>query len=65
MSGGNCLANVNRLIDDEAAQCVRHSVICGVPLDDGPWKTRVASCLGLNITLRPRARRRKDAQRSS
>ena len=61
----NWLAEVNRLMDEEALQCVRLSVTRGLPLGDETWKARVASRLGLAITLRPRGRPRKDAQKSS
>ena len=61
----NWLAQVNRLMDEEALQCVRQSVTRGLPLGDETWKARVASRLGLAITLRPRGRPRKDAQKSS
>ncbi len=61
----NWLAVVNRLMDDEALRPVRQSVSRGVPLGDEPWKARVANRLGLDITLRPRGRPRKDTQKSS
>ena len=61
----NWLADVNRLMDDEALQRVRQSVIRGVPLGDGRWKGRIASRLGLQMTLRPRGRPRNDTQKSS
>jgi len=61
----NWLANVNRPIDEEAIQSVRQSLARGVPLGDKPWRARVANRLGLDITLRPRGRPRKDMQKSS
>jgi len=61
----NWLMNVNRLIDDEALQRVRHSIARGTPLGNEIWKTRIANRLSLHITLRPRGRPRKDAQQSS
>lgn len=61
----NWLAQVNRLMDEEALQCVRLSVSRGLPLGDETWKARVANRLGLDVTLRPRGRPRKDAQKSS
>ena len=61
----NWLADVNRVMDDEALQRVRKSLTRGVPLGDEPWKARVARRLGLDITIRPRGRPRKDTQKSS
>ncbi|MGB2984404.1 MAG: transposase [Phycisphaerae bacterium] len=61
----NWLVDVNRLMNEEALQCVRQSITRGVPLGDEPWKAHVASRLGLDITLRPRGRPRKDMQKSS
>ena len=61
----NWLAQVNRLMDEEALLCVRHSVTRGLPLGDQTWKARVASRLGLAITLRPRGRPRKETHNSS
>ncbi len=61
----NWLADVNRLMDQEALQCVRQSVTRGVPFGTERWQARVASRLGLHITLRPRGRPRKDTQNSS
>ena len=39
---------------------VRHSVERGSPFGTGPWVQRVAALLGLESTLRPRGRPRKD-----
>ena len=61
----NWLAEVNRLIDGEALRSVQQSLTRSVPLGDEPWKTRIASRLGLDITLRPRGRPRRDMQKSS
>lgn len=61
----NWLAEVNRPLDDEATQSVRQSLDRGVPLGDERWTARIASRLGLNITLRPRGRPRKETQKSS
>ncbi len=61
----NWLAQVNRLMDDETLEPVRLSVTRGVPLGDERWKQRIAGRLGLQITLRPRGRPPKDAQKSS
>jgi len=61
----NWLATVNRLMDEEELRCVRQSVTRGVPLGGQTWKARVAGRLGLDLTLRPRGRPRKNAQKSS
>ncbi|MEE9296321.1 MAG: transposase [Phycisphaerae bacterium] len=61
----NWLAGVNRAMGEEALRCVRQSVTRGVPLGDETWKARVANRLGLDSTLRPRGRPRKDKQESS
>jgi putative transposase len=61
----NWLAEVNRLIDEKALRSVQQSLTRSVPLGEEPWKTRIASRLGLGITLRPRGRPRRDMQKSS
>ncbi len=61
----NWLAGVNRLMDEEALQCVQQSVTRGVPLGHQTWRARIAGRLGLDTTLRPRGRPRRDAQKSS
>ena len=61
----NWVAEVNRPLDDEATQSVRQSLERGVPLGDERWTARIASRLGLDITLRPRGRPRKESQKSS
>ncbi len=61
----NWLSEVNRPLDDEGLQPIRQSLTRGMPLGDERWTARIASHLGLNITLRPRGRPRKDAQKSS
>lgn len=58
----NWLAAVNRPIEGEALQGVRQSLNRGAPLGRTPWNTRIARRLGLDITLRPRGRPRKDRQ---
>ena len=58
------LADVNRPIEEEALQGVRQSLTRGVPMGETPWNTRIARRLGLDITLRPRGRPRKDQQKS-
>jgi len=59
------LDDVNRAMDAEALRYVRQSVTRGVPLGIEGWKARVASRLGLHITLRPRGRPRRETQKSS
>ena len=61
----NWLAEVNRLMDEEALKSVRQSITRGLPLGNDAWKSRVAGRLGLDITLRPRGRPHKDAEKSS
>ncbi len=61
----NWLADVNRVMDEEAQERVRQSIIRGIPLGNDRWKARVATRLGLDITLRPRGRPRKETQNSS
>ena len=56
----NWRVEVNRPMDDRVIQSVRQSVARGVPLGDERWTSRIASRLGLDITLRPRGRPRKD-----
>jgi len=56
----NWLAAVNQEMKEAALQSVRRSVARGVPLGDEPWQARIASRLGLDLTLRPRGRPRKD-----
>jgi len=53
------VSDVNRPMDDEAWELVRQSATRGMPLETDGWKTRIAARLGLDITLRPRGRRRK------
>ena len=59
------LADVNQPMDDRVIQSVRKSLTRGTPLGDDRWTTRVASRLGLDITLRPRGRPRKASNKSS
>jgi len=61
----NWLADVNRMLDQKALEGLRRSVIRGVPLGDDGWTSRMANRLGLDTTLRPRGRPRKDAEKSS
>jgi len=59
------LKDVNRAMEDETIQPVRHSVTRGLPLGNDPWITRIATRLGLHTTLRPRGRPRKNPEKSS
>jgi len=61
----NWLAEVNRELAETAIQSVRRSVVRGVPLGGGAWQKRMAKRLGLDMTLRPRGRPRKEPQKSS
>ncbi len=61
----NWLADLNRLIGDEAVQQVQQSLQRGVPLGDSSWRNRTAMRLGLETTLRPRGRPRKEENKSS
>jgi len=61
----NWLAVVNEPMDKDGLQSARQSVTKGVPLGEQTWKARIAKRLGLHITLRPRGRPRRDAQKSS
>jgi putative transposase len=56
----NWVADVNRTMDDGALKVVRQSVMRGMPLGTDGWKARIAARLGLEITLRPRGRPRKE-----
>ena len=58
----NWLAEVNGSIDEESLAAVRRSVTRGVPLGAESWRARIAQRLGLDITLRPRGRPRKDTE---
>jgi len=59
------LADVNRPLADEPLQEVRHATVRGMPLGTDRWKARIAAKLRLDLTLRPRGRPRKAAQKSS
>jgi putative transposase len=61
----NWLADVNRAMEDAALKQLRHSVKVGTPFGHETWSTRVARRLGLQSSLRPRGRPRKDANKSS
>jgi len=59
------LTDVNRSMNEEQLSSVRQSVAHGVPLGNDAWKTRVASRLGLDLTLRSPGRPRKKTRNSS
>ena len=59
------LSRVNREMGEELVQSVRQCIARGTPLGDPGWKRRIASRLGLDLTLRPRGRPRKDAGKFS
>jgi putative transposase len=61
----NWLAEVNRDLAKEAIQAVRQSVMRGAPFGSEDWGKRIAKRLGLDITLRPRGRPRKEEGRKS
>ena len=61
----NWLAQVNGSMDEESLAAVRRSVTRGVPLGAESWRARIAQRLGLDITLRPRGRPRKETEKSS
>ena len=61
----NWLAQVNRPMDEPSLLIVRQSVARAVPLGTKRWRARIATRLGLNTTLRPRGRPRKDPKKSS
>jgi putative transposase len=60
---GNWLARVNRQMDDRQVEQVRQSIARGRPLGDDEWTQRMARRLGLQHTLRPRGRPRKEKKR--
>ncbi len=61
----NWLAEVDRLLDDEALSAVRQAIARGTPFGEERWQARVASRLGLSLTMRPRGRPPKQANNSS
>ncbi len=60
----NWLAEVNDSLEERTLGQVRQAVTRGVPLGSETWRVRMASRLGLDLTLRPRGRPRK-AEKSS
>jgi putative transposase len=61
----NWQSAVNVPLDEAKMQTLRRAVARGVPLGSERWRDHVAVRLGLEITLRPRGRPRKNAQKSS
>ena len=59
------LRQVNRPMQEANALAVRQCIARGTPLGSEAWKARIATRLGLDITLRPRGRPRKDRGISS
>lgn len=58
-------AEVNAAMDEDTLTAVRQSVARGLPLGEPAWQKRIAGRLGLELTLRPRGRPRKRADKSS
>jgi putative transposase len=56
----NWLTHVNRPLDEPELQSVRQSLARGTPFGAKRWTARIASRLGLQKTLRPRGRPRKE-----
>jgi putative transposase len=52
---------VNKPVTDGELQAIRRSVVRGSPYGDEEWSKAMAKRLGLEFTLRPRGRPRKDA----
>jgi len=59
----NWLAAVNEPMDEPGLRTVRQSVARGAPLGTERWRNRIAARLGLDTTLRPRGRPRKNPQK--
>ena len=55
---------VNQPITQAELEALRRSVARGMPFGDDAWVKRSAAQLGLESTLRPRGRPKKDAQQS-
>ena len=56
---GGWVEHVNRVQTAAALAAVRRSLVRGVPFGDATWQVNSALLLGLETTLRPRARPRK------
>jgi len=59
----NWLEWVNQPQSDEELAALRRSVIRGTPLGSEDWSRRIAEQLGLESTLRPRGRPRKEPEK--
>jgi putative transposase len=59
----NWVSLVNRVQSEAELAAVRHSLTRGTPFGDGPWSKRTAQRLGLESTLRPRGRPKKDLKK--
>jgi putative transposase len=55
-------ARVNRPFGPREEEAVLRSIRRGQPFGSGPWRTRVATRLGLESTFRPRGRPRKQPE---
>jgi putative transposase len=58
-------AEVNSAMDEDIIKAVQLSIARGVPLGDSDWQKRMAGRLGLEATLRPRGRPRREHRKSS
>ena len=59
----NWRALVNAPQSDEEERAMRHSIQRGTPYGHAAWVGRIAGQLGLESTLRPRGRPRRDAEK--
>jgi len=59
------LADVNRNMNEVDVSKMRHSISRATPLGDDRWQSRIAARLGLDTTLRPRGRPRKNVEKST
>jgi hypothetical protein len=57
----NWVADVNRPLSAERLKEVQRALVRGTPLGQETWRTRLAARPGLDLTLRPRGRPRKEA----
>jgi len=61
--GRRWVANVNRPMSDAELDAIRRSVNRGSPWGHKTWQVRTAKRLGLEASLRPRGRPRKDEKK--
>lgn len=59
------LADVNRNMNEQDLTKMRRSIARATPMGDDRWQKRIAARLGLDTTLRPRGRPRKNAVKST